>query len=77
MGEALQESEERFRAIANHTHDWENWTGPDGGLVWVNPAVLDFTGYSVKECLDMSNFPLPLIHEADRARMCYPAHYPL
>ncbi|MEN6320115.1 MAG: PAS domain S-box protein, partial [Syntrophaceae bacterium] len=45
--EALRESEERFRAIANYTYDWENWVGPDGRLIWVNPAVLGFTGYSV------------------------------
>ena len=67
--EALEKSEERFRAIANYTYDWENWVGPDGRLIWVNPAVLDFTGYSVNECLDMSDFPFPIIHEADREMM--------
>jgi PAS domain S-box-containing protein len=65
----LKEREEHFRAIANYTYDWENWIGPDGRLIWVNPAVLDFTGYSVNECLNMSDFPFPLIHETDRERM--------
>lgn len=67
--EALRESEERFRAIANYTCDWENWVGPNGRLIWVNPAVLGFTGYSVSECYSMRDFPFPLIHQADRERM--------
>ncbi|MBP7526343.1 MAG: PAS domain S-box protein [Syntrophorhabdaceae bacterium] len=67
--EALRESEERFRAIANYTYDWENWIGPDGRPIWVNPAVLGFTGYSIEECYSMRDFPWSLIHEADRERM--------
>ena len=63
---ALQESEKRFRAIANYTYDWESWIGPDGNPVWINPAVERMTGYTVNECLGMNNFPAPLIHEQDR-----------
>ncbi len=65
----LRESEERFRAIADYTYDWENWFDPNGKLIWVNPAVSRFTGYSVDECLSMPDFPMPLIDEADRERM--------
>ena len=64
--EALCESAERFRAIANYTHDWESWIGPDGRPRWINPAIERITGYSVQECLAMPNYPLPLIHEDDR-----------
>jgi PAS domain S-box-containing protein len=67
--EELRESEQLFRAIADYTYDWETWVGPDGKLRWVSPSVLDFTGYSVSECFDMSDFPLPLVHEADRERV--------
>lgn len=63
--QALMESEERFRAIANYTHDWENWISPDGGLIWVNPSVERITGYTVEECMAMENFPLDMIHEED------------
>ena len=69
----LRKSEERFRAIADYTYDWESWIGTDGKLIWVNSAVLPFTGYSVDECLAMTDFPFPIIapddHEAVRLRL--------
>lgn len=66
MEVALREGEERFRAIANYTYNWENWVGVDGRLLWVNPAVERITGYSVEECLAMPDFPLSIIHESDQ-----------
>jgi PAS domain S-box-containing protein len=63
---ALRESEEKFRAIADYTVDWENWVGPDGKLLWVNPAVEEHTGYTVAECQAMPDYPMCLIHEEDR-----------
>jgi diguanylate cyclase (GGDEF)-like protein/PAS domain S-box-containing protein len=62
----LAESEQRFRAIADYTYAWENWFGPDGELRWVNPAVERMTGYSVRDCKAMNDFPLSLVHPADR-----------
>jgi len=67
--EKLRESENRFRAIANYAADWESWVGPEGKLLWVNPMVFDFTGYTVEECLNMPGYPLPVIDKADRKRM--------
>ena len=62
--------EERwFRAVADYTNDWESWHGPDGRLIWVNPAVERLTGYSVDECLKMADYPLSLIDTADRERI--------
>ena len=49
----LKESEERFRAIANYSFDWESWVGLDGKLMWVNPAVEKLTGYSAEEYLNL------------------------
>jgi PAS domain S-box-containing protein len=67
--EALRDSEERFRAIADYTCDWENWFDARGGALWINPAVERWTGYTVDECLKLSAYPLALVHEEDRARM--------
>ena len=64
---SLHESEERFRAIANYTYNWENWVDPQGRLRWVNPAVERFTGYTPEECYAMANYPLELIHPEDMA----------
>lgn len=66
--EALKKSEARFRAIADFTYDWENWFGPDGVLLWVNPAVERVTGYTVQECMAMPDFPLSVVHEDEREK---------
>ena len=61
--------ERLFEAIANYTYDWESWMGDDGRPRWINPAVERITGYTVTECHDMADYPLPLIHLDDRADM--------
>lgn len=66
---ALQKSEQRFRAIADYTYAWEIWLGVDGDVKWVNPAVERMTGYPVRECLKMAQFPLEIVHEDDRVSM--------
>jgi diguanylate cyclase (GGDEF)-like protein/PAS domain S-box-containing protein len=63
--EALSESEQRSRAIADYTYGWENWFAPDGGLRWVNPAVERVTGYSAAECHAMHDFPMQLVFGDD------------
>jgi PAS domain S-box-containing protein len=60
-----------FRAVANCTADWESWHGPDGRLIWVNPAVERMTGYSVAECLSMPEYPLPIVVPEDRAEISW------
>lgn len=63
---ALRETEERFRAIADYTYDWETWVGVDGKARWINRAVKRMTGYTVGECLSMPDYPLGLVHPKDR-----------
>ncbi|WP_156428751.1 PAS domain S-box protein [Magnetospirillum sp. XM-1] len=67
--EALRAKEERFRAIADYTFDWESWLDQDGRLRWVNPAVERLAGYSIEQCLAMEDYPLPMIYEGDRAEI--------
>ena len=64
--EALRQSEEKFKTIANYTVDWESWFAPDGKYLWVNPAVERITGYSADEVLTMSDFIAVMIAEEDR-----------
>ncbi len=63
--DALSESEQRSRAIADYTYGWENWFAPDGSLRWVNPAVERVTGYTPAECQAMPDYPLSLVYGDD------------
>jgi two-component system cell cycle sensor histidine kinase/response regulator CckA len=65
--DALRESKERFKAIANYAVSWESWFGPDGEYIWVNPAVEHFTGYSAQEILALPDFVSTVIADEDRA----------
>ena len=58
-----------FRAIADYTYDWEVWVGPTSRVLWTNPAIQRVTGYSIKELMAMSDYPICLIYEEDRDRM--------
>jgi len=55
-----------FQAIANFTYDWETWMGSDDTPQWINPAVERISGYTPKECLNMRDYPLPIVHPDDR-----------
>lgn len=57
---------DEFRAIAEYTYDWESWVSPGGMVLWINPAAERITGYTVEECLALEDYPLPLVHPADR-----------
>lgn len=58
-----------FRVMADYTNDWEGWHGPDGRLLWVNPGVERITGYTIAECLEMPDYPLPIVVAEDRSNI--------
>lgn len=41
----LRDAELRYRTVADFTHDWEYWEGPDGAMRYVSPACTAVTGY--------------------------------
>ncbi|QJT08958.1 EAL domain-containing protein [Oceanidesulfovibrio marinus] len=46
---ALRESEERYRMVAEYTHDWELWIGPDGEVLFTSPSCERVSGYPPDE----------------------------
>nr|WP_321255815.1 PAS domain S-box protein [uncultured Pseudodesulfovibrio sp.] len=62
----LAESEERYRTVAEFTHDWEYWLAPNDTYQYVSPACERITGYGPDEFfLDPELFER-LIHPDDR-----------
>jgi len=66
---ATRMGEQVFRAIANYSYDWEVWVGPNGRVLWMNPAATRISGYSVEELTAMRGFPEPVVYESDRERI--------
>ena len=64
--EALRESEEKFKAIANYTLGWESWFGTDGKYLWVNEGVERITGYTANEIMEMPDFIQIVVAPDDR-----------
>jgi len=65
MEEALQESEERYRTVADFTYDWEYWLGPDRDLRYISPSCERMTGYRVDEFLRDPKLLDRIIHPDD------------
>ncbi len=61
----LNDSEVKFRTIANFTADWEYWIGKDNKIIYMNPACEQITGYSSEEFEKKPNLLFDLIIEED------------
>jgi diguanylate cyclase (GGDEF)-like protein/PAS domain S-box-containing protein len=69
MTKELRENEEKFRAIADCTVNWEIWWGPDGKPRWMNSAVEKYIGYTVDECMVLRDFAGTVIYPEDIPRV--------
>jgi len=67
--EALRESEEKFRIVADFTHDWEYWRSPGNRFLYVSPSCERITGYSPTEFVDDPELYARIIHVEERQRV--------
>jgi PAS domain S-box-containing protein len=67
--QALADSEERFRTMAEFTHDWEYWADPHGNLLYVSPSCERISGYTVDEFLADNTLTTEIVHPDDRDRV--------
>ncbi|MEQ8996865.1 MAG: PAS domain S-box protein [Coleofasciculus sp. B1-GNL1-01] len=67
--QALQESEQRFRTVADFTYDWEYWRDPDGSFIYVSPSCQRITGYQAEEFLNNPRLFEAIVHPDDRQRI--------
>jgi len=67
--EAIRESEERFRTIADYTYDWEYWQGPNKEIIYMSPSCEGMTGYAQAEFMADSSLLGRIIHPDDQHLM--------
>jgi len=64
----LKESDEKFRAVASHTYDWEYWKGVDGSILYCSPSCQRISGYTAEQFQQDPDLLIRLIHPDDRDR---------
>jgi PAS domain S-box-containing protein len=69
----LQESEERFRTVADFTYGWESWRAPDGSYLYCSPACERVTGYLPEAFMADPGLLERLVHPDDLLK--WKAHY--
>jgi PAS domain S-box-containing protein len=62
---SIQESETRFRTIADYTYDWEYWRGNDKEILYISPSCLRVTGYSQADFIRDPDLIEKIIHPED------------
>jgi PAS domain S-box-containing protein len=63
--EAMRQSEEKFRTMADFTYDWEYWQGDDGHLIYVSPSCERISGYTRDEFLADPRLVKSIVHPED------------
>ena len=70
--EALEQSRESYRILAEYSPEFEYWLGPDGHYVYISPACETLTGFPPAAFETDSGLLARRLHPADRPR--YLAH---
>jgi len=65
--EALRESEERFRLLAEHTHDLVGLHTPAGKILYLTPSCRQLLGWAPEELI--GGDPCERVHPEDRERL--------
>ena len=62
----LQESQEKYRVLAEHTRDWEFWLAPDGRFLYISPSCQNVTGYPAEAFLADPHLADRIVHPEDQ-----------
>jgi len=62
----LEIQEKKLKIIADYSHSWEYWVGPDSKLLYVSPSCKNHTGYSRKEFMENEDLLFEIIHPEDK-----------
>jgi PAS domain S-box-containing protein len=64
--EALRESEEKYRIVADNTYDWEFWLSPGGHVLYTSPSCERITGHSAGELTKNPGLLFEITHPEDK-----------
>jgi len=63
----LNQSEEKYRILADYSPNWEYWMAPDGSYLYVSPACEHESGYTPQAFFADANLMDKIIHPEDLA----------
>src|SRR3569833_1913645 len=61
----LEQSEEKYRILADYSPNWEYWLAPDGSYLYVSPACQDVSGYAPADFFTDAGLMEKIIHPDD------------
>jgi len=61
----LEQSEEKYRILADYSPNWEYWLAPDGSYLYVSPACLKVSGYAPADFFADGALMEKIIHPDD------------
>lgn len=67
LEQALVESEEKFRTVADYTYDWEYWIGADDKFVYISPSCEKVSGRSAAAFVADPALMRQIVHPDDLA----------
>ncbi|MCP4311685.1 MAG: PAS domain S-box protein [Bacteroidetes bacterium] len=59
---SLQESETKYRLLADYNYDWEYWMDSDQNYIYVSPSCERITGYTANEFIARPELLLEIVH---------------
>ncbi len=62
----LEQSEEKYRILADYSPNWEYWSAPDGSFLYMSPACCDVSGYAPASFFADPGLIEKIIHPDDR-----------
>ena len=66
LQDALRDSEERYRTVADYATDWETSIDSEGKYQYCSPSCEQITGYPPEKFIEVPEFILSLVHPDDR-----------
>ena len=69
----LEESDQRFKTVADFAYDWEFWIDQDGKFVYSSPSCVRITGYDPEEIISDPQLVCKMVKPGYATKVCQ--HY--